>query len=106
MTTPKPTYEQIARRVYADESGETELTGQEAKIVAAGWAGEYYCPALYRWVCDDRGYRAALIADARALWDDLGLHVEDWPHAGQPWPSIAAVAALTRYLQTTADIRD
>ncbi|KZM68398.1 hypothetical protein [Nocardia terpenica] len=104
MTTP--TYEQIARRVYADESCETELTGQEAKIVAAGWAGEYYCPALYRWVSSGRGHRAELMADARTLWDDLSLHVTDWPHAGQPWPSIAAVAALTHYLQTSSDIGD
>lgn len=93
-------YEAVAQRIYTDDSFDTEITEYEARIIAEGWAGEHYCPNLAEWVNGRTGIdRAVLIAEARKLWDDLSLHVADWPHAGEPEPSIAAAAALTAFLE-------
>ncbi|WP_069166835.1 hypothetical protein [Nocardia altamirensis] len=96
----EPTYHEVAMRVYRDDSWDTELTEAEAKVVAAGWVGVHYCPNLYRWVNGRTGLDPkTLLAEALRLWDDLGLRREDWPHEGDPDPSIAAVAALAHYLE-------
>ncbi|MBF6137818.1 hypothetical protein IU501_33140 [Nocardia otitidiscaviarum] len=93
-------YEAVAQRIYTDDSFDTEITEYEARIIAEGWVGEHYCPNLAEWVNGRTGIdRADLIAEARKLSDDLSLHVADWPHAGEPGPSIAAAAALTAFLE-------
>ncbi|MGY4102009.1 hypothetical protein ACW2Q0_21035 [Nocardia sp. R16R-3T] len=93
-------YEAVAHRIYTDDSFDTVITEYEARIIAEGWAGEHYCPNLAEWVNGRTGIdRSVLVAEARKLWDDLSLHVEDWPHAGEPEPSIAAAAALTAFLE-------
>ncbi|MFX0573057.1 hypothetical protein [Nocardia nepalensis] len=95
----KPTYNAIARRAYRDNGTGIALTDAEAKIVAAGWVGRYYCLELYRWVCGDTAIDPnTLLREAGKLLDDLSIHREDWPHAGQAEPSIAAASALVRYL--------
>lgn len=100
LRAAQPTYHEIARRIYHDESWDTEISEYEAKTIAAGWASDTYCPHLARWVDGHDVDHAVLCAEARSLWGDLGLHREDWPHEGEAEPSIAAVAALTRYLDT------
>ncbi|WP_433661129.1 hypothetical protein ACQPW1_02300 [Nocardia sp. CA-128927] len=100
----KPTYNDVARRAYRDESPGFTLTDAEARVVAAGWVGQHYCRELYRWVCGVTAIDpTTLLSDARKLLDDLGLHRDDWPHAGQAEPSIAAASALVRYLKALQD---
>ncbi|WP_378736141.1 hypothetical protein [Nocardia brasiliensis] len=100
----RPTYGDVARRAYRDEGAGLVLTEDEAKVVAAGWVGQFYCLELYRWVC---GFTAidlkTLVSEAHKLLDDLALHRDDWPHAGQAEPSIAAASALVRYLEAWQD---
>ncbi|WP_159848552.1 hypothetical protein [Nocardia sp. CY41] len=95
----EPTYQSVAQRIYTDDSADIAISEGEAKIIAAGWAGDHYCPRLAQWV-DGRDDipRAELAAEARQLVDDLSLHRDSWPHEGEPGPNIAAVAALIDHL--------
>ncbi|CAM3957219.1 hypothetical protein NONI108955_01455 [Nocardia ninae] len=100
----KPTYNSIARRAYRDDGTGIVLTEDEARVVAAGWVGQYYCLELYRWVCGVTAIDpTTLLSEAHKLLDDLALHRDDWPHAGAAEPSIAAASALVRYLQALRD---
>ncbi|MGF0320662.1 hypothetical protein [Nocardia fluminea] len=92
------TYASIADWIYHDIDADTEISEREAKTIAEGWASDGCYPALASWVDGHDVPTATLVAEARELWSDLNLCWVDWPHEGEPEPSIAAVGALTEHL--------
>ncbi|MFF5037544.1 hypothetical protein [Nocardia salmonicida] len=92
-------YTEIADWIYNDIDHNTEISEREAKTIAAGWVSDLYCPDLHAWIGGRDVAAGALVAEARELWSDLATCVIDWPHEGEPEPSIAAVAALTAFLK-------
>lgn len=91
------TYEAVAHRIYTDPDWDTEITEQEARIIAERWVGPHFFPNLWRWVEGQPVAHAILLAEADGLWDNISLNQIGWKHAGEPEPSLAAAAALWRF---------
>ncbi|MBF6063002.1 hypothetical protein IU500_12500 [Nocardia terpenica] len=92
---------------YAFEDFDNEFDENEARIVAQYWCemegwGEGF-PALDRWSCIENGIEPVTddaLREARELLKNLQMHAYNWPHDGQPGPSIAAMGRVVKFLRT------